>query len=63
MARELVSDELWTLIEPLPPPKQVRKFGGGRPPKSHRAVLEGILINLKWGSGGKSCRRSSGCAA
>ncbi len=52
MARELVSDELWALIEPLlPPPKAVRTFRDGRPPKSPRAVLEAILIILKTGIG------------
>lgn len=52
MARELVSDGLWALIEPLlPPQKMVRTFRDGRPPKSHRVVLEGILFILKTGIG------------
>jgi len=48
MARLLVTDELWSRIEPLlPPPKEHLK--GGRPPVPDRAALTGILFVLKTG--------------
>lgn len=50
MSRELVSDELWSVVEPLlPPQKVVRTFRDGRKPKPHRDVLEAILFVLKSG--------------
>jgi transposase len=50
MSRELVTDELWSLVEPLlPPQKTVRTFRDGRKPKPHRPVLEAILFVLKTG--------------
>ena len=48
MAKEIVSDELWSLIEPLlplPPPKPK----GGRPRVSDRAALTGIVYVLRTG--------------
>jgi transposase len=48
MAQELVSDELWGLIEPLLPPPSPR-LKGGRPAKPNRAVLKGILFVLQSG--------------
>jgi transposase len=48
MARLLVSDELWTKVEPLLPP--VREAGTrGHPPVPNRAALTGILFVLKTG--------------
>ena len=50
MAKELVCDELWELIEPLLPPRKIqRTFRDGRKPKPHRDCLEGILFVLKTG--------------
>ena len=48
MAQELVSDELWGLIEPLLPPPRPQPKGGCRP-KPNRAVLTGIVFVLKSG--------------
>lgn len=48
MAKPLVPDELWTLVEPLLPPVPEKPFGG-RPPVSNRAALGGILFVLKTG--------------
>lgn len=48
MAKPLVSDELWTAIEPLLPPAPDKKFGG-RPRVPDRAALTGILFVLKSG--------------
>lgn len=49
MAEPLVSDELWTRIEPLIPKRQSPTRRGGRPPVDDRAALEGILFVLKTG--------------
>jgi transposase len=48
MAKPLVSDELWELIEPLLPPEPP-KPKGGRPRVSNRQALTGILFVLKTG--------------
>ena len=50
VAKPLLSDQLWAIIEPLLPP-QVPSPKGGRPPVPHRAVLTGILFVLKTGIG------------
>ena len=46
MAKELVSDELWEIVEPLLPEKPP-KPKGGRPRLDDRAALSGILFVLK----------------
>jgi transposase len=46
MAKELVSDELWEIIEPLLPPEPP-KPQGGRPRVEDRAALSGIIFVLK----------------
>ena len=48
MAKLLVSDELWKLVEPLLPP-MVASPKGGRPPVGNREVLTGILFVLRSG--------------
>ncbi len=49
MARALLPDDLWAVIEPLlPPPPQVGPKGG-RPAVENRAALTGILFVLKSG--------------
>ena len=48
MAKPLVSDELWAIIEPLLPPKPAQPKGG-RPPVPDRAALAGIIFVLKTG--------------
>jgi transposase len=48
MAKPLLTDELWSRVEPfLPAP--VPKPKGGRPPVSNRAALTGILFVLRTG--------------
>jgi transposase len=60
MAAPLVSDELWSLIEPLlPAPKPRPK--GGRPPLDHRAALTGILFVLKSGIPWEMLPQEMGC--
>ena len=46
MAKPLVTDELWEVIEPLLPPEPP-KPKGGRPRVDDRAALTGILFVLK----------------
>jgi transposase len=48
MAKELVTDELWEVIEPLLP-EEPPKPHGGRPRIDERAALTGILFVLKSG--------------
>ena len=50
MAKPLVDDELWELIQPLlPPPKPRRWRYPGRKPLGDRQALTGILFVLKSG--------------
>lgn len=48
MSQELVTDELWSLIEPLIPPEPP-KPRGGRPRVPDRAALGGIIFVLRTG--------------
>lgn len=61
MARPLVTDELWTKVEPLLPPLPSRSPRGGRPPTPHRACLTGILFVLKTGIGWEDLPQEMGC--
>src|SRR5215208_5290824 len=54
MAKELVSDELWEVIELLLPPESP-KPQGGRPRVDDRAALTGIIFVLKRASPGRCC--------
>jgi transposase len=50
MAKPILDDELWTLIEPvLPPPKKRRRRFPGRKPVRNRAALSAIVFILKTG--------------
>jgi len=48
MAKPLVPDELWEIIEPLLPPEKP-KPRGGRPRIPDRACLTGIIFVLRSG--------------
>ena len=48
MAKSVVPDELWRVIEPLLPPERPRPKGG-RPPLPNRAALRGLIFVLKSG--------------
>lgn len=50
MAKPILDDELWAIIEPiLPPPKRRRWRYPGRKPIGHRQALSGIIFVLKTG--------------
>ena len=58
----LMSDELWTVIEPLLP-KQRRSRKGGRPPVPNRAALTGILFVLQTGIPWEYLPQEMGCGS
>jgi transposase len=62
MAKPLVSDELWELVEPLLPSwKQSSK--GGRPPVGNREALAGILFVLRTGIPWEMLPQEMGCGS
>lgn len=64
MAKELVSDALWKLIEPLlPKPKRRRFRHPGRTPLDRRKVLTGILFVLKSGIPWEMLPPEMGCGS
>ncbi len=62
MARPLVSDELWSAIEPLLP-KEPQKPRGGRPRLPDRAALAGILFVLLSGIPWEMLPQEMGCGS
>lgn len=62
MAQPLVSDELWSVIEPLLPKRQPSPEGG-RPPVDDRKVLTGILFVLKSGIPWEMLPQEMGCGS
>lgn len=62
MAKPLVPDDLWTLVEPLLPPVPDHTFGG-RPRISNRAALGGILFVFKTGIPWKMLPAEMGCGS
>jgi transposase len=64
MAKRILDDELWALIEPLlPPPKLRRTRHPGRKPLNDRAVLTGILFILQTGLRWDLLPREMGCGS
>jgi transposase len=64
MAKPMLSDELWTLIEPLlPPPKKRRFTHPGRKPLANRQALTGILFVLRTGIPWQYLPREMGCGS
>ena len=64
MARPLLSDQLWALIEPLlPPPKPRRYQYPGRKPIESRKALTGILFVLKSGIPWEMLPQEMGCGS
>ncbi len=62
MAKELVPDELWEIIEPLLPPEPP-KPKGGRPRVDNRAALTGIIFVLKSGIPWEMVPQEMGCGS
>ena len=62
MAKELVSDELWEIVEPLLP-EEPPKPKGGRPRLDDRAALTGILFVLKSGIPREMLPQEMGCGS
>ena len=64
MAKPLLSDELWNLVEPvLPPPKPRRRKYPGRKPLDRRQALTGILFVLKSGIPWEDLPQEMGCGS
>src|SRR5436853_6218724 len=62
MSKPLVSDTLWTIVEPLLP-KEPPKPKGGRPRVPDRACLSGIIFVLKSGMPWEMLPQEMGCGA
>jgi transposase len=62
MAKKLVTDELWEVIEPLLP-EEPPKPKGGRPRIDDRAALTGILFVLKSGIPWEMLPQEMGCGS
>ena len=63
MAKPLLPEELWAVIEPLLPPILPRGPQGGRPPISNRQALTGILFVLKTGLPWEDLPSEMGCGS
>lgn len=63
MAKALVNDELWALIEPLIPVTPRRRTHPGRKPLDNRKVLSGILFVLKTGIPWEDLPQELGCGS
>jgi len=62
MARPLISDEFWALVEPLLPKRPPRPKGG-RPPLDDRKTLTGIAFVLKTGIPWEDLPQEMGCGS
>ena len=63
MAKPLISDELWNMIEPHIPIKPRRKTHPGRKPLSARACFSGILFVLLSGIPWEMLPQEMGCGS
>jgi len=63
MAKPILDDELWKLIEPLIPKKPRRFRYPGRKPIPDRAALTGILFVLKTGIGWEYLPQEMSCGS
>lgn len=63
MARPIVDDRLWKLIEPLFPVKKRRFRYPGRKPLDNRAALTGILFVLRTGIPWEDLPQEMGCGS
>lgn len=64
MAKPIIDDELWALIEPLLPPPRPRRYRyPGRKPVADRAALTGILFVLRSGIRWTDLPAEMGCGS
>ena len=63
MAKPILDDELWKLIEPIIPKKPRRFRYPGRESIPNRAALTGILFVLKTGIGWEHLPKEMGCGS
>ena len=64
MAKPLVSDELWEMVQPLLPAAKPRRFRNpGRKPLDDRKALTGILFVLKSGIPWEMLPQEMGCGS
>lgn len=64
MAKPIIDDELWRVIEPLLPPKKIRRIRyPGRRPVDDRAALTGILFVLMSGIPWEMLPQEMGCGS
>jgi transposase len=61
MAKPILDDGLWEIIEPLLPKKKRRFRNPGRKPLLDRAALTGILFVLKTGIAWEDLPQETGC--
>jgi transposase len=62
MAKELVSQSLWVICEPIIP-RLKKSAKGGRPPVGNREALTGILFVLKTGIAWEDLPKEMGCGS
>lgn len=63
MAKQLVDDALWQVMEPLLPRAKARNGKRGRPRLSDRAALTGILFVLRSGIPWEMLPQEMGCGS
>ena len=63
MARPLVPDELWEVVQPLLPRHRARSGKRGRPPVDDRACLTGIVFVLRSGIPWEMLPQEMGCGS
>ncbi len=63
MAKPLLPDGLWTILEPLLPPLPPKNPKGRRPPLPHKQALSGILFVLKTGMPGEDLPAELNCGS
>ena len=61
MAKPILDDQLWEIIEPLIPKKKRRTRYPGRKPIPDRAALTGIMFVLKTGIGWEDLPQEMNC--
>ena len=63
MAKPILDEELWKIVEPIIPKKKRRFRYPGRKAISDRAALTGILFVLKTGIGWEHLPKEMGCGS